>query len=1155
MRCLYLLLLALFGWAADPAFTMKIDTSIVDEDSSNADQFQLPLNSECTYNCSIDWGDGMSEPFSGTGTPIMHTYNVGGVYSVKITEQVDGGFPAISFAGGGEAIKALEIANWGAVSWQTFSRAFQGCRHLEITAMDHDTAETWAVSDFTQAWMGCRSLGYFPPIDTSGATTLERAWEGCSALTSFPQIDTTRVENFTCAWYGCAGLYSFPVIHTGSGTAFGYTWSGCSALTSFPALAVGNATDFDGTWDRCSALTSFPGIDTGRALSFHGTWAGCNSLTTFPHINTARAYFLTSTWAGCSALTSFPLIDTSSALSLYGTWFGCSALTSFPPIDTADVSEFSSAWTDCSGLTDFPVLDTSNGWQFDNTWGGCSALTVFPVLDTSAGHEFVQAWRDCTGLTSFPTLDTARGEDFSEAWSGCSSLTAFPLLDTSNGRYFDSTWKDCSALTAFPEIDTAGGGTFNFAWKGCRSLTSFPLLDTGNAGEFYYTWSGCSSLHTFPSIDTSGATWFVGTWSGCSSLTAFPAIDTRRSFQFGYVWEGCSALGSFPHIDTSNSQDFSHAWSGCSSLTAFPAIDTSTGVHFDNAWEGCSSLIDFPPIDTSSSGYFPGTWADCSSLVDFPAVDLRSLVDGERCFANVTLPTATYDALLFDLASNNLSESVVFDVGNSRYSPSMASMKSVLVTDRGWVIYDGGPRGPVITSSTVANGQVGTAFIYAISTDPAATIFAASGLPAGLTVDAVTGIISGAPTAAGDFDVTISASNADGTHARSLGIDIAPAPAPPVIISPVTANGQVGTAFTYTIGTSPVATSFTASGLPTGLTVDAVTGIISGTPTAAGSFSATISATNADGTDTESLEITISPRLLTPPVITSPATANGQVDVPFAYTIIASPVATFFAANDLPAGLNLDVDTGIISGTPTTAGSFTATISATNADGNDTEALEITVQPALAPPVITSATTGNGRIGVFFTYTITASPAATSFAATGLPAGLTVDTATGIISGTPTAAGSFGATISATNADGTDTETLDITIAPAPAPPVITSATTGSGRIGVFFTYAITASPAATSFAATGLPAGFSLDASTGIISGTATATGTFSGTISASNADGTDTETWVVTIVPADTPPETSDDGDGGSGSCSLGSVGVLLLAFGLCLRPRRRS
>src|SRR5438105_879620 len=92
-----------------------------------------------------------------------------------------------------------------------------------------------------------------------------------------------------------------------------------------------------------------------------------------------------------------------------------------------------------------------------------------------------------------------------------------------------------------------------------------------------------------------------------------------------------------------------------------------------------------------------------------------------------------------------------------------------------------------------------------------------------------------------------------------------------------------------------------------------------------------------------------------------------------------------------------------------------------------------------AKPVITSPLTATGSVGVAFSYQITATNSPTSFNATGLPAGLSVNTANGVISGTPTGpAGTASVTISATNANGTGTATLSLTI--LMAKPVINSA-------------------------------------------------------------------------------------------------------------------
>jgi hypothetical protein len=93
-------------------------------------------------------------------------------------------------------------------------------------------------------------------------------------------------------------------------------------------------------------------------------------------------------------------------------------------------------------------------------------------------------------------------------------------------------------------------------------------------------------------------------------------------------------------------------------------------------------------------------------------------------------------------------------------------------------------------------------------------------------------------------------------------------------------------------------------------------------------------------------------------------------------------------------------------------------------------------------PAITSATTASAAVGTAFTYTITASNNATSFGATGLPDGLSVNSTTGDITGTPTTAGTTNATLTATNSGGTGNATLTLTI--AQGTPIITTPPTAS---------------------------------------------------------------------------------------------------------------
>ena len=417
------------------------------------------------------------------------------------------------------------------------------------------------------------------------------------------------------------------------------------------------------------------------------------------------------------------------------------------------------------------------------------------------------------------------------------------------------------------------------------------------------------------------------------------------------------------------------------------------------------------------------------------------------------------------------------------------------------------PPAPVISSAAAASGTVGTAFTYTITASNNPTSYNATGLPSGLSISTTTGVISGTPTATGTSMVTLDATNAGGTGTKTLTLTVNP-PAP-VISSAATASGTVGTAFTYTITASNNPTSYNATGLPSGLSISTTTGVISGTPTATGTSMVTLGATNAGGTGTKTLTLTVNPPA---PVISSAATASGTVGTAFTYSITASNNPTSYNATGLPSGLSISTTTGVISGTPTATGTSMVTLGATNAGGTGTKTLTLTVNPPA--PVISSAATAGGTVGAAFTYSITASNNPTSFNATGLPSGLSISTTTGVISGTPTATGTSMVTLGATNAGGTGTKTLTLTVNP-PAP-VISSAATAGGTVGAAFTYSITASNNPTSFNATGLPSGLSISTTTGVISGTPTATGTSMVTLGATNAGGTGTKTLTLTVSPS---------------------------------------
>lgn len=176
---------------------------------------------------------------------------------------------------------------------------------------------------------------------------------------------------------------------------------------------------------------------------------------------------------------------------------------------------------------------------------------------------------------------------------------------------------------------------------------------------------------------------------------------------------------------------------------------------------------------------------------------------------------------------------------------------------------------------------------------------------------------------------------------------------PPAITSPLTASGVVGTPFSYTISvTGGVPLTIGVSGsMPAGVTYNAASSTISGTPTSTGTFNVSITASNPCGDDAKTLVITITGTTICTvevPRITSALSASGVIGASFSYTVTASggtPI-TITVTGTLPAGLSYDAASSTISGVPTTEEVKNITIVATNPCGSDTQTLTLRITPA-----------------------------------------------------------------------------------------------------------------------------------------------------------------------------------------------------------------
>ena len=430
-----------------------------------------------------------------------------------------------------------------------------------------------------------------------------------------------------------------------------------------------------------------------------------------------------------------------------------------------------------------------------------------------------------------------------------------------------------------------------------------------------------------------------------------------------------------------------------------------------------------------------------------------------------------------------------------------------------------------VTTASLPAGTSGTAYAQTLAssggTAPLTWSITAGSLPTGLSLTAATGAISGTPSAAGTFNFTAGAADAvGGTATQALSITIN---ATLAITTASLPAGTSGTAYAQTLassgGTAPLTWSITAGSLPTGLSLTAATGAISGTPSAAGTFNFTAGAADAvGGTATQALSITINATL----AITTASLPAGTSGTAYAQTLASSggtaPLTWSITAGSLPNGLSLTAATGAISGTPSAAGTFNFTAGVSDAVGaTTTRALSITINATLA---ITTTSLPAGTSGTAYAQTLASSggtaPLTWSITAGSLPNGLSLAAATGAISGTPSAAGTFNFTAGAADAvGGTATQALSITINATLA---ITTTSLPAGTSGTAYAQTLASSggtaPLTWSITAGSLPTGLSLTAATGAISGTPSAAGTFNFTAGAADAvGGTATQALSITI------------------------------------------
>jgi hypothetical protein len=330
-----------------------------------------------------------------------------------------------------------------------------------------------------------------------------------------------------------------------------------------------------------------------------------------------------------------------------------------------------------------------------------------------------------------------------------------------------------------------------------------------------------------------------------------------------------------------------------------------------------------------------------------------------------------------------------------------------------------------ITTATLPAPALGTAYSQRIQaqggTPPYRFTVISGSLPAGISL-LPDGTLNGSPTAPGSATFTVLVVDAaNGRATKDYTVQITGSA--PVITATTFPAGAVGTPYsqapTVTGGTVPYTFSISSGSLPAGLSINSTTGEIAGTPTTAGSYTFTIQVVdkfNQTGTRSFTLQIAAVMSITTASPF-APLRVGTASTLSLAASGGTGPYTWSVLSGSLPAGLTLNPDSGAITGTPTTAGTYGFAAQVT--DVNRLTASKSFTGSVVAALTITTPSLPAGTVGSSYSQPIAVNGGITpvAFTITGsLPPGLTMTSSSGVISGTPSAAGSFDFTVVATDA-------------------------------------------------------------------------------------------------------------------------------------------
>jgi hypothetical protein len=540
--------------------------------------------------------------------------------------------------------------------------------------------------------------------------------------------------------------------------------------------------------------------------------------------------------------------------------------------------------------------------------------------------------------------------------------------------------------------------------------------------------------------------------------TSREALASRRSAQRGRPGEGDSrgAWCQRPPGDTMAMRNrvYSIRTAGLIGAALVGLFGAIGGAH---ASSGCTSMASGSQSGNGGATLVTGTGFDAGNIItasegapdpfDNVWIALTDTTTGQQLefqytSFSYTVPTTTTDTLAISYQSDGVGVTVTWSCMNGAVPPLTLDSTASSTTQ----------VGQSYSQTNVASGGT-TPFTYSVS---------AGTLPAGTTLNTSTGTVSGTPTTAAAFSYTIEVTDS-GSPAQTATQPSSGTIVPALIMTSTgSATTQLGQFYRQTNvasgGTAPYTYSVSAGALPAGTSLSASAGTVFGTPTTTGAFSYTIEVTDSTTPIAQTATQTTNGAITTTLTLVATASSTTRIGQSYSQTNVASggttPYTYSVSVGVLPAGTTLNASTGLVSGTPTTAGAFSYAIEVTDSSSPAQTATQDTRGTIPSATLMLVATaSGTTQLGQFYQQTNVASggtaPYTYSVSAGSLPTGTNLSASTGTVSGTPTTAGAFNYTIKVTDSGSpaqTATQVTSGTIAPAASTaPTVTAVSPNGG--------------------------------------------------------------------------------------------------------------